>query len=448
MSTDAAIGIGMDEWETPLEESGILEPIEEGAALQDPGWKDELNFAEFPIATLTDRVPNGQTTLVFEDKLERHDYPPVVRKLTIMGTVKHGLPTAIDDEVLVGLIQLTKRRNFTNAKVPFSRYELIELLGWPQSGASYRRIEEALNRWVGVVLMYENAWWDNTAKSWVDENFHVLDNVTLYDKERRKRAGGKPGKAGSKPATGRRPRKTGAEGDPLPLSSFRWNEVIFESFQSGNLKQLDLEFYLSLRLPSTKRMFRFLDKLFYRRGRLDFDLRTLPREHIGMSRAYAPTDLKRRRKPALEELEQLGFLEPLDPEERYSWVSRGCWRIILIRGQSAQTDDPPAPPETSALADALIARGVTAKVANELVASHPPARLRTKLEVFHWLVKNEDKRVGKNQAGYLVASIRSDYKAPDEYANVAKAAEAKKEAEEVDTKAKKKARDEAEKLKA
>ena len=151
----------------------------------DAGWKDELNLAEFPIAALTDRIPDGQTTLVFEDQLERRDSPPIVRRLTIMGTHKHGLPTSLDDEVLVGLIQLTKRRsNFTDAKVQFSRYELIELLGWPQSGQSYRRIEEALHRWVGVVLMYENAWWDNAAKSWVDENFHVLDNVTLYDRER------------------------------------------------------------------------------------------------------------------------------------------------------------------------------------------------------------------------------------------------------------------------
>ena len=151
----------------------------------DAGWKDELNLAEFPIAALTDRIPDGQTTLVFEDRLERRDSPPIVRRLTIMGTHKHGLPTSLDDEVLVGLIQLTKRRsNFTDAKVQFSRYELIELLGWPQSGQSYRRIEEALHRWVGVVLMYENAWWDNAAKSWVDENFHVLDNVTLYDRER------------------------------------------------------------------------------------------------------------------------------------------------------------------------------------------------------------------------------------------------------------------------
>ena len=185
----------MDEWELPLEETGEWNK-RESATDVDAGWKDELNLAEFPIAALTDRVPDGQTTLVFEDKLERRDSPPIVRRLTIMGTHKHGLPTSLDDEVLVGLIQLTKRRsNFTDPKVQFSRYELIELLGWPQSGQSYRRIEEALHRWVGVVLMYENAWWDNAAKSWVDENFHVLDNVTLYDRERR-RPSARSGKGG------------------------------------------------------------------------------------------------------------------------------------------------------------------------------------------------------------------------------------------------------------
>ena len=76
-----------------------------------------------------------------------------------------------------------------------------------------------------------------------------------------------------------------------------------------------------------------------------------------MSRSYAPTELKRRLKPALEELEQLGFLEPLDPEERYSWVSRGCWRIILIRGQAGRRPRPLPADEDSALADALTPGG-------------------------------------------------------------------------------------------
>jgi hypothetical protein len=404
----------MDDWDLPLEETGEFDrQNEEGTSPADAGWKDELNLAEFPIAALTDRIPDGQTTMVFEDRMERRDSAPIVRRLTIMGTHKHGLPTSLDDEVLVGLIQLTKRRsNFTDPRVQFSRYELIELLGWPQSGQSYRRIEEALHRWVGVVLMYENAWWDNAAKSWVDEQFHVLDNVTLYDRERW-RTSAKSGRSGKGDRGGK------AEKPPLPLSSFRWNEVIFQSFQSGNLKQLDLEFYLKLRLPTTKRMYRFLDKRFYRRSRLDFDLRSLACEHIGLSRSYAPTELKRRLKPALEELEQLGFLEPLGPEERYSYVKRGCWRIIFIRGgrATAEAQDPAAHREDQPgeLVEALKARGITAKTAQELVGTHPAGRVRTKIEVFDWLIRNEDRRVGKNPAGYLVASIRSDYQAPVDY---------------------------------
>jgi len=373
-------------------------------------FKDEMNLAEFPIAALADRVPDGQTTLVFEDQLFQPDGTPIVRRLTVMAHPKQGLPVAIDDEVMVGLIQLTKRRNnFTDPKVWFSRYELIELLGWPHDGRSYSRIEEALNRWVGAVLVYENAWWDNAEKSWVDESFHILDNVSLYDRERRRRAAGAAGRA----ATSRR----GPGGDPPPLSSFRWNEVIFRSFQSGNLKQLDLEFYLQLKLPTTKRLFRFLDKRFYRRSRLDFDLRTLANEHIGMSRAYAPSELKRRLRPALEELERLGFLEPLAAEERYTSQGQGRWRILLIRGPRGRADAvPPAEAEADALVEALTARGVGARVAAELAAEVAPERIRTKLDVFDWLVKNEDKRLAKNPAGYLVASIRADYQAPGNYA--------------------------------
>jgi hypothetical protein len=405
----------MDQWNEPIDEPDVVDrQYDENTSGVDPGWKDELNLAEFPIAALTDRIPHGQTTLVFEDQLQRRDSTLIVRRLTIMGTHKHGLPTSLDDEVLVGLIQLTKRRNsFTDARVQFSRYELIELLGWPQSGQSYRRIEEALHRWVGVVLMYENAWWDNQAKSWVDEQFHVLDNVTLYDRERwrtsvRSAKSAKVDRSGAK-----------TEKPPLPLSSFRWNEVIFRSFQSGNLKQLDLEFYLKLRLPTTKRMYRFLDKRFYRRSRLEFDLRTFACEHIGLSRSYAPTELKRRLKPALEEMEQLGFLEPLSPQERYSYVRRGCWRIIFIRCGRASTADVDARADSqehrAELVNALKARGVTGKIAQDLVDAHPPVRICTKIEVFDWLLRNEDKRIGKNPAGYLVASIRSDYQVPGDY---------------------------------
>lgn len=377
----------------------------------EPAFKDELNLAEFPIASLADRVPDGQTTLVFEDRLDRRDGPPIVRRLTIMGTAKHGLPTSMDDEILVGLIQLTKRwNNFTEPKVNFSRYELIELLGWPQTGQSYRRIEEALHRWVGIVLSYENAWWDNTEKSWVDENFHVLDNVSLYDRERRRPARG----ASAAQTSGSR--KRGKRGNaPPPLSSFKWNEVIFRSFQSGNLKQIDLEFYLKLRLPTTKRVFRFLDKRFYRCDRLEFDLRTLACEHIGLSRSYKPTELKRRLRPAIAELEQQGFLEPMAEEDRYLQKARGHWQIVFLRGPRGRSPIEPTAEERAELVDCLTARGVAPRIAIELVERHFPELIRSKVAVFDWMKGEKEKRLAKNPAGYLVSSIRDDYQAPEGY---------------------------------
>ena len=67
------------------------------------------------------------------------------------------------------------------------------------------------------------------------------------------------------------------------------------------------------------------------------------------------------------------------------------------------------------MVNALKLRGITTKAAQELVEAHSPIRIRTKIEVFDWLIHNEDKRVGKNPAGYLVASIRSDYQTPGDY---------------------------------
>ena len=41
----------MDEWDEPIEETGAFDRQgEENSSAADPGWKDELNLAEFPIA--------------------------------------------------------------------------------------------------------------------------------------------------------------------------------------------------------------------------------------------------------------------------------------------------------------------------------------------------------------------------------------------------------------
>src|SRR4051812_13035611 len=404
------------------------------------GGRDELNLAEFPITLLSDRVPKGCKTLIFEDKVfDRQHGEVVTRKLTVSGSDAYGLPTAVDDEVLVALLQLTKLDGFQDPKVRLSRYELLRILGWKDVGKNYQRIDEALNRWMGVTLYYEKAWWDNDAKAWIDAKFHILDNVQILAKAERERM-----------------RSRGQIN--LFHSWFKWNEVVFKSFRADNLKRLDLDTYFHLKSSTAKRMFRFLDKRFYHRSRWVFDLDEFAFQHVGLSRSYDTGQIKAKLLPGIEELEAEGFLEPLPREERYTKAGRGMWRIVLVQARNApvETAPSPVPPEAaehSELVGELHRRGVTTATAGELVRDYPAARIRQKLEVFDWLVAKKDKGVTRSPSGFLVKSIQNDYAPPagfeskaDRQRKAEAAARAARQAEEVKRKAEQdeKAREEAE----
>ncbi len=345
--------------------------------------RDELNLAEFPLSVLADRAGPGQHTLCFEDSIwDEGRKELVARKLTVTASAEHGLPTALDDEVLLGLVQLSRQRNFEDRKVPFTRYQLIELLGWSRDGRSYLRLEESLHRWVGVTLVYRNAWWNRDERSWVDETFHVLDNVTLLDRER----------------VARKRRQ-----DALPLSQFTWNDVIFRSFRSGNLKALDFEFYRSLDSAVARRLYRFLDKRFFHKPRWDFDLGELSWTHVGLSRNYDTANLKRKLLPGLLELERRGFLAAR--EERFRKVSTGVWKVFVDSGRTRKIE---VPEPVRWLTD----RGVTAATAQHLATTLPTERIRHHVEVFDWLVSTKDSKALTNPAGFLASSIRNDYTPP------------------------------------
>lgn len=355
--------------------------------------RDEMNLAEFPLAVLADRVPQGCITLVFEDQTwDKSQRQHVDRRLTISASDKFGLPTALDDEVILGLVQLSKADGFVNRQVPFSRYQLVHLLGWREEGKSYSRLEDSLKRWLGVTLYYENAWWDNGRKKWVDAHFHLLDNLTLYHRTKR----------------GERSVKSD---DGKPLSSFTWNEVIYQSFQTGHLKSIDLDFYRNLKSAVAKRIYRFLDKHFYFGSERRYDLARFAREHIGLSRNYDTAQLKRRLAPAIKELENAGYLKPLPVVERFICVRRGEWKLLFVRAAKpiCNKADLHRPVGLEAR---LIERGVTASSAARLMREFSAELIEAKLQVFDQLVSRRDARISKNPAGYLVQSIRKDYMPP------------------------------------
>jgi hypothetical protein len=355
--------------------------------------RDEMNLAEFPITLLADRVPKDQKEAVYQDEIyDERSGLTLSRKLTIQAG-NCGLTTALDDEVILCLIQLTKQKtNFTSRRLEFSRHELVQLLGWSVGGPSYDRIETSLDRWTSVYLKYENAWRDNRTKTWTSKGFHIIEAFELND--------------------------TRTVGDQLDLipSYILWNEIIFESFQAGYLKPLDYDLCMGLSNSTAKRMYRFLDKRFHHRPDWTFDLKELAHEHIGLGRNYdGPAHLKRKMLPAIAELESINFLEPLPESDRFQKNGKD-WKIRLIQKGGIVTPQPVAAndsePEPPALAIELINRGITKATAAELVQKHLAETIQLKIDVWDWLVEKQDKRVAKSPEGYLVKSIWDDYKAP------------------------------------
>lgn len=378
--------------------------------------KDEMNLAEFPITLLTDRVPTGQKIIEYQDQIfDEKSSRTISRKLTISASESYGLPTAVDDDVILGLIQITKMTNhFTSRKVEFSRLDLIRMLGWPDSGSSYKRLATSLKRWLGVSLVYENAWWDKRQQAWTTKGFHILDNFEVNDS----RAGD-------------------GQGDLFP-SNILWNEAVFESFQAGYLKTIDYDMYMRLEHPTAKRLYRFLSKRMYHRPDWLFDLRDLAFEHIGLSRNYDGNagKIKEKLQPALDELEAAGFLEPMGRDDRFQKDGRE-WKIRLVSRAKAQglPDTTPDAERPSGLAAELARRGVSEAMAMELARQKPVELIEQQIEVFDWLQEKQDKKVAKNPAGYLVESIRTPnggYKVPKGFVSRAereRRAEVKREAE-------------------
>ena len=375
---------------------------EEPQAIPIPMGKDEMNFAEFPITLLTDRVPKGQNILRSEDQIyDSRRKRTITRKRLIEGSKEFGLPTATDDTVILALIQLTKlTSDFNHREVQFSRLELIRMLGWPNEGKSYARIKLSLQRIAHVTYNYDNSWWDQRKQCWTTKIFHILDNVEINDA-----------------------RVTDENGE-LDQTRIVWNEVVFESFQSGFLRNIDFQLCMNLEHPTALRMYRFLGKRFYKDRDLTFELKEFAYEHIGINGNYeGGAQIARKLQPAIDELEAVGFLEPLDEQERF--LKRGrYWEIRVIQKRDSPsplgregTKALVGPNETDrhAVVAELVQRGVAKVKANRLAMAFSLDWLRARIDVHDWLVEIQDQRVSKNPSGWLVQSIQENYTIPKGY---------------------------------
>lgn len=276
--------------------------------------RDELNLIDFPISVLQYQQPtdtNGKRPDEIVCVIESYDRDLdriVPRKLTRRTSSRNGFPTPLEDEVLVALLTLTRiKNNFTAPRLEFRNAELYDLMGWPHNGTSSKRLSVALDRLAGLALKYENSW---TTEDGTFEKEFTTGLLESYKFTRQTR--------------GRRSREA-------EQSWIQWASEVFADIQRGNVKELDTDRFFSLRLPISRRMYRFLDKHLTAQQQLEMDLLTFA-GHLGLSETKHIGKVKERLAPGLRELEELGdFIAPADTVDRYRKRGPGDWLIRIER---------------------------------------------------------------------------------------------------------------------
>lgn len=357
--------------------------------------------------------------LTFENEI--HDPArnrKVKRKLEIQAGAE-GLPTVADMDVLDAFLLVGKETTgLQSPEILFSRYQMCDILGWPKNGTSYRRIEQAVRKWVTVTISYQ-AWWQRSADEeddggWTNlKGFHIFDSVELNDY-----------------TTGRIGRIKQSE---LPMSKVVLGKPFADSLSRGNMKRLNLADLFHLNLGTSKRLYRFLDKRFYHNPRLTFDLKTLACVHVGLSDKYKPADLKRKLQPAINELVEIGFLVEVPAEQRFTRVAHGVYEVHFQRASRDKVGPLPLKgPKTQRAADRrmikeLTERGVSQNVARKLVedTSITPEFMRAKLEYFDWECATNG--APKRPGGWIRKAIEEDWQPPANF----KTAEERKHQEQV-----------------
>jgi hypothetical protein len=340
-------------------------------------------------------------TLEFHDFVKGKNGEIVNRSWIITGADKFGLPTSSDDEVLLGLLKLTADDGLRNRKILFTRYELLKILRWTTEGRSYTRLQNALDRLSGVRIKATNAFYDNENKLHSTKNFGIIDEYEIND--------------------GR---------DTRP-SFFTWSDVLFKSFQVGFIKKLDLNFYLDLNSAVSKRLYRYLDKHFWYRSRLQVNLFTLAHEKVGISRNYKfASSLRQQLEPALGELIERGMLA------EFHFIGKGAsTEVVLVAAYGARkgvgsettsevgekrennTTAAELPRESEGdpfeqVVQILAKRGLAEKQIRRVIIERTPEylnRVRDVVAHFDVLVATNSQLVSKSPCGFLYRAVEKPF---------------------------------------
>lgn len=226
------------------------------------------------------------------------------QKVTLMAPSVIGLPTPVDEDLLIALLYLAKQQRFASDIVHFSTSRLCRVMHKSLNESLGDRIEQGLTRLKALTIKYELAWYDKL-KAKVEP---ILITGILAEAKLMRRKG--------------RTRK-----DEPHDNYVQWTKNFYTTIQAGNLTDIDLDLYFALSRPGAKQLYRHLNKRFHGRReqrRYERDLTHLACGHLGMKKSKY---LKRNLDQCIRELEDHGYVVAEDGGHRYRKVRPGVWRV-------------------------------------------------------------------------------------------------------------------------
>ena len=349
----------------------------------------ERNLEEYPLFELKARQ-RGSKARLFERVIEGEGGVSLRQSWKVIPSGEYGMPGPIDQDVYLAVLQLLEKRGgmHEDGELAFSLYELRKVLGWSDdSGGAYQQIKDALVRIQLTGVQSSNAFYSAADEQLIADSFNVW---SVHFAQRKKR-----GRANSSRARTTQDRHV-----------LRFHPVFIRNYEAQYLKGLDADFFWSLKMPLSKRLYRLID--LQRAGGLSWRTELLAvRDQIPLDYSY-PSQIKRALKKAHEELKEKGFLSGVEYEEHEEENTTSVlYHISPLFARRQKALELSGTPQEMFAIERLMREGVRGDTARDLVVSHGAERCLRYAEAL-------DAQEGiRNRASFLVSAIRKGYALPE-----------------------------------
>jgi Replication initiator protein A/DnaA N-terminal domain len=265
---------------------------------------------------------------------------------------EYGELEVFDGDVYLAMHALAKEKLGgipEDGKIPFTLYEVLNILGLKDNGKNYRRVRDSILKINKTLMDAIDAFYREDKKAYGSAHF-IPWRVEFEANEDR-------------------------YGRATERHKLRFDEILVRSLAHGHIKQLDLSFCLSLTKGYAKSLYRRID---YKRGdsfTWSEDIMVL-KDHIGMPASYKqPSKVKEKLEPSHKEMKDRGFLAAVVYEG-----NRVHYRVAEEFVSARSYLDRSWGPEESGVYRALLRNGVWPNVARTLIHEQGAAACRFYVE--------------------------------------------------------------------